>query len=74
MYITRMRSPLRDAQTENPATHCQRCGGEVYPGETVYKWEDEWICFDCLSSKINRLLRDSPVLLAEELGVGTISI
>lgn len=69
MYITRMRSPLRDTQTENPEALCEDCQGEVYSGEHLYLWEGKRICSDCLSSKINRLLRDSPLLLAHEMNL-----
>lgn len=74
MYITTARNPLRDAQSEAPAAFCEDCQGEVYSGEHLYLWESKRICSDCLARKVNRMLRESPVLLAEELGVGTISV
>ena len=60
-----------DPQQEAPAAFCRRCRGEVYRGETLYFWEGRPICPDCFRLEVQRLLDTSPLLLAQDLGVGT---
>ncbi len=61
--------PLRDAQQERPAAWCGECLGEIYPGETVYRWEGKAVCPDCFKWAVRALLETSPGRLADELGV-----
>ena len=43
--------------------------GEIYPGETVYRWEGKAVCPDCFKWAVRALLETSPGRLADELGV-----
>ncbi len=63
--------PLRDMQDEPPAGYCARCGGELWPGELVYNWDDRgvFICPDCFKTAVNKLLELDPKLVALEMGV-----
>ena len=36
-------------------TNCGNCGVELMPWDEIYKWENEWICDDCLQSKFDVL-------------------
>lgn len=60
--------PLRDGQEEAPAAECGRCGGGVYAGEYLVRWEGRALCPDCFRAKLLRWLRDSPAQVAERLG------
>lgn len=70
---TRDDNPLRDAQDESPVSTCQRCRGEVYRFETLFKFEGRWICVDCLREIISDLLEHSPTQMAQLLQFDTIS-
>ena len=37
----------RDVQRDFPAAKCARCGGELYPGETVWRLCGRTLCPDC---------------------------
>jgi len=37
----------RDIQRRRPAAVCARCGGEVYPGESVWRLGGRTLCPDC---------------------------
>ena len=58
-----------DAQQALPGAYCPRCGGEIYPGEQVYRWEGRELCPDCFRAVVEGLLDLSPLLLAQDLGV-----
>ena len=65
------RDPLGDPQTVPPVTRCEGCEGELYRGELRYLWEGRALCLECFQAVIHRLLKDSPLLLAQDLGVET---
>ena len=58
-----------DAQDRNPVFFCNRCQGEVWHEEPIFKWTEQWICLDCFKSAVNKLLEDDPVLLAYEMNL-----
>lgn len=68
MYITQDYQP-GDPQAVPPAGTCQRCRGEIYPGERVYRWEGRGLCPDCFKAVVSALLEASPALVAADLGV-----
>ena len=59
----------RDLQDIPAAAFCQRCGGEIYPLETAYRYEERWLCPDCFGEEIRRLLAEAPHTLALALGL-----
>jgi len=64
-------SPLRDIPQDEPACYCERCGGEVYFGETTYAWQDKKLCSDCFKSVVTAWLEEAPKEVADVLGVET---
>lgn len=64
-----LRPPLADPQADVPVGWCQRCKGEVYSGEAMFRWEKQRICADCFKSAVMGLLDDAPLELAGELSV-----
>ena len=63
-------NPLRDVQQEDPVTHCPKCGGEVWPGEPMFYWNNGgFVCLDCFKSFVSALLESDPRLAAVEMGV-----
>ena len=48
-----LKYPLRDTQQETPAAWCERCRQEVYSGETMYRWEGQWLCPECFRDAVN---------------------
>ena len=60
-------APVRDTQQDEPACYCERCGGEVFSGETVYTWQDKKICSDCFKSVVTAWLEDAPNEVAAAL-------
>ena len=57
-------SPIYDSQAEEPVCHCGRCRGEVYSGETMFRWDGKLICVDCFKSIISDWVEEQPVLVA----------
>jgi len=64
-----LRPPLADLQAELPVCRCGRCKGEVYSGESMFRWEEQRICADCFKSAVAAWLEDSPLEVAGELSV-----
>lgn len=64
-----LRSPLTDLQVEEPVCWCGRCKGEVYSGESVFRWEKQRICADCFKHAVAAWLEESPLEVAGELSV-----
>lgn len=60
---------LTDQQEGDAACLCMRCGGELYPGEAGYLWEDRQICPDCFKRVVTVWLEESSREVAEALGV-----
>lgn len=49
--------------------HCDKCGGEIYQDEpTVYEGGKR-MCVDCFRERVKEILKDSPVIVAECLGM-----
>ncbi len=61
----------RDPQAAEPAAHCERCQGEVYSGETLYRWEGQMVCAGCLRREVERLMPDNLPLLAALMSLET---
>lgn len=68
---TGLRAALEDRQSVPPGCTCGRCGGELYPGEAGYLWEDRQICLDCFKAEVGAWLEASAVEVASALGVET---
>lgn len=66
-----LRGPIEDGQGYVPAGVCMRCAGEIYPGETVFVWEERRVCVDCFRAKVSALLNEAPGEVAQMLGVET---
>ena len=54
--------------------NCSECGAELAPWDTVFSWENGWLCEDCFDGKVNALSRSeladmlgSQMLTAEEI-------
>ena len=54
--------------------NCAECGAELAPWDTVFSWENGWLCEDCFDGKVNALSRldladmlGSQMLTAEEI-------
>ena len=60
---------LRDEQLDAPACLCQKCQGEVYRGEKLFKWHDRMVCADCFEFEVSTWLRVAPQEVAAALGV-----
>lgn len=60
---------LTDQQDGRAVCLCMRCGGELYPGETGYVWEDRRICPDCFKRVVTVWLEESSREVAVALGV-----
>lgn len=69
-----LQDPLRDKQQDQPAAYCHECGGEVYHGERLYRWEGSFICEDCFRAEIISMLDSHPEQLASELNLEVNSI
>lgn len=61
--------PLRDAQDQAPVCFCPECGGEVWPGETMYTVDGRPVCSDCFDAWVDRFRHTSPALFADAMGV-----
>lgn len=66
-----LKPALRDEQLEAPVCLCERCRGEVYCGEMLYKYEGRRICPDCFQEKIEHWVHVRPQQVAAALGVDT---
>jgi hypothetical protein len=54
--------------------NCAECGAELDPWDTVFSWENGWLCEDCFDGEVNALSRleladmlGSQMLTAEEV-------
>ena len=62
---------LRDGQEEQPVCRCAGCGGEVYEGERLTRYEGVWVCPDCFADRLESWLNKAPNELAMALGLDT---
>lgn len=60
-----------DQQNRTPVCLCMRCGGELYPGEVGYLWENKRICPDCFKTVVAVWLEEAAREVAAVLGVET---
>ena len=49
----------------DPVYPCERCKHELHANATVYNWNGEWFCEDCMNDAVNSL---SPEERAEMTG------
>ena len=49
----------------DPVYLCERCKHELHANATVYNWDGEWFCDDCMNDAVNSL---SPEDRAEMTG------
>ena len=66
-----LQPPLIDRQCIPPLSLCTRCGGELYPGEYGYMWNDRQICPDCFQRVVTHWLEEAAQEVATALGVET---
>lgn len=66
-----LRPALADGQACVPVCLCRRCGGEMYPGETVFRWEGRLVCVDCFKTAVTVWLEEAAREAAQALGVET---
>ena len=64
-----LRPALRDSQEEVPVCLCRGCGGELYPGETSFFWDNCWVCVECFQRKAAAWMEEASVEAAQVLGV-----
>lgn len=62
---------LEDLQSVPPVCVCGWCGGELYPGEAGYLWDDRQICLDCFKAEVKAWLEVAAAEVAAALGVET---
>lgn len=49
--------------------HCDKCSGEIYQDDpTVYE-DGKQLCVDCFRARVEELLKDSPDIVADCLGM-----
>ena len=63
-----LRPPLRDVQQDAPFCLCERCQGEVYCGEKLYRWDGKRLCPDCFTGEVESWLHRAPEEVAYALG------
>lgn len=55
MYREMIRNPEPDTDPPEDFYVEADCGHEVYEGETLYTWDDETLCPDCMRDKIDEM-------------------
>lgn len=66
-----LRPALEDLQSIPSACACGRCGGELYPGEASYLWDNRQTCLDCFKAEVKAWLEVAATEVATALGVET---
>lgn len=69
--VPALRPALADRQNCVPVRLCGRCGGEMYPGECLFCWEEREVCADCFRSAVAVWMEEAAPETARELGVET---
>lgn len=64
-----LKPALRDEQAHTPVCLCERCQGEVWCGEKLYKWEGRRLCPDCFQEKIEHWVHLRPQQVAAALNI-----
>lgn len=49
--------------------HCKKCGGEISQGEPTVFEDGKRMCVDCFRERVEEILKDSPAIVAECLGM-----
>lgn len=49
--------------------HCDKCGGEIFQDEPTVIEDGERMCVDCFRERVEKILKDSPAIVAECLGM-----
>lgn len=49
--------------------YCCKCGGEIYYGEPTVLEDGTRMCVDCFQDYVKEILRDSPDIMADYLGM-----
>lgn len=65
----RLKPSLRDVQQEAPLCYCKRCGCEIYHDGPTVTEDGQRMHMECFEEYINGLLRTSPAIVAEFLGM-----
>lgn len=63
--------PERPLEPPDPAIvgYCSKCKGEIYQYEPTVFEDGKRMCIDCYHRKVEDLLRTSPAIVAECLGM-----
>lgn len=48
---------------------CDKCGGEIYQDEPTVDEDGKQMCVDCFHARVEELLKDSPAIVADCLGM-----
>lgn len=51
------------------AGRCDKCGGEIYQCEPTICEDGKRMCIDCFRERVETILRDSPAIVADCLGM-----
>lgn len=49
--------------------YCSKCKGEIYQDEPTIIEDGKRMCVDCFQSRVEGILKDSPAILADCLGM-----
>jgi len=60
---------MLDRQSIHPVCVCERCGGEIYPDEERYIWEETCVCVDCFQGAVTAWVKEAAEEVALALGV-----
>lgn len=66
--------PLRDSQGLEPGMNCPKCGGEVWPGEEMYRVDGKELCEDCFKGWFWDFWDTSPRRFALVLGCEAVTV
>lgn len=67
--MLKIKDPLRDIQQEAPTCCCKRCGQEIYHDCPIVTEDGDRMHMDCFEEYVNELLRTSPAIVADCLGM-----
>lgn len=51
-----------------PATVAD-CGHDLWKGDFMAEWENKMLCSDCWKSAVSKMLKESPIQIAIEMGL-----
>lgn len=49
--------------------YCNKCGSEIYQDEPTVCEDGKRMCVDCFRARVEEILKDSPAIVAECLGM-----